>query len=88
MVKNYASHKTGIVEKSQQIGYDVAEEILDQAGKDFIIKGLNLHILFTKEEIDKNLIVKFSRTNKVSHCPILISKKKNTLKLILVNLHI
>ena len=35
-----------------------------------------MHILFTKEEIDKNLIVKFSRTNKVSHCPILISKKK------------
>jgi len=36
-----------------------------------------LHILFTKEKIDNNLITKFSRTDKVLHCPILISKKRN-----------
>ena len=47
--KRYASHKTGIVEKSQQIGYDVAEEILDQAGKDFIIKESKLaHTIYKR----------------------------------------
>ena len=43
------SIKITIVEKSQQIGYDVAEEILDQAGKDFIIKESKLaHTIYKR----------------------------------------
>ena len=47
--KRYSSHKTGIVEKSKLIGYDVAEEILDQAGTDFIIKESKLaHTIYKR----------------------------------------
>ena len=36
-----------------------------------------MHILFTKEEIDKSTIINLSKKYKITHCPILISKKKN-----------
>ena len=39
----------GIVEKSKLIGYDVAEEILDQAGTNFIIKESKLaHTIYKR----------------------------------------
>ena len=36
-----------------------------------------MHILFTKEEIDKSTIINLSKKYRITHCPILISKKKN-----------
>ena len=47
--QGYIGGLTGIVEKSKLIGYDVAEEILDQAGTNFIIKESKLaHTIYKR----------------------------------------
>ena len=40
--KVFRAHKTGLVEKAVSIGLDVAEEILDKAGHDFIVSETKL----------------------------------------------
>ena len=40
--KNFRAHKTGLSEKAFSIGIDVAEEILDKAGHDFIVSETKL----------------------------------------------
>ena len=40
--KVFTSHKTGILEKAASIGLDVAEEILDKAGHDFVVAETKL----------------------------------------------
>ena len=40
--KVFRAHKTGLIEKAVSIGLDVAEEILDKAGHDFIVSETKL----------------------------------------------
>ncbi len=40
--KSFRAHKTGPVEKADKIGFDVADEILSQAGENFIVSETKL----------------------------------------------
>jgi hydroxymethylbilane synthase len=47
----FSAHKTGLIEKAEEIGLDVAEEILGKAGKDFVEKESKLaHTIYKRQD--------------------------------------